>query len=458
MLSVALVGLIAFGIILETRTALRRVPMTDLGVFSCASWAAWHGENIYDITDWHGWHYQYPPALAILFIPLSHPLPQPVKALEPGEARTAANTPWGQGIAGKSFFGLHRENLRFFVVVGIWYVVSVALAVLSVHALASILERRKMSAGPPIETNGRIRWWCLRVVGLLGCIVSIGTDLSRGQVDILMLGAISLALYLVCNGRQFSGGMVLAFPATVKLFPPLLLIYPFWRRQWFAAAGVIVGLVFFLLILPALTLGVPRTSEVYRNWFNVLAKPALGKGTDQSRAKELTGMNSTDNQSLLAFIHNWHFRALPVKERPKEANPAERYITYAVGAVLVIGVLAAAGVAKKDEPRELLLTCGLLVGLALVISPIVHNYYYLLMLPTLIAMADAALAYKLGEPANWRLLSMIIVFGVVDTLTRMPGIGRTLRDLGLPVLVLLCVLFTSAVLLVAGRRKAAAPG
>jgi hypothetical protein len=37
---------LAFGANLEQRTALRREPMTDLGVFPCASWAIWRGEPL----------------------------------------------------------------------------------------------------------------------------------------------------------------------------------------------------------------------------------------------------------------------------------------------------------------------------------------------------------------------------------------------------------------------------
>ena len=78
-LSISLLVILAFGANLEQRTALRRAPMTDLGVFSCAAWAVHHGDNVYRITDWHGWHYHYPPALAILFRPLEHPLPRPCR-------------------------------------------------------------------------------------------------------------------------------------------------------------------------------------------------------------------------------------------------------------------------------------------------------------------------------------------------------------------------------------------
>ena len=446
----ALLGLIVFGAIIEFRTALRRVPMTDLGVFSCASWAAWHGEDIYNTTDWHGWHYQYPPALAILFAPLQHPLPQKAAANESGDG--LKNIPWGCKAPGRSYYGLHHQNSRFFLIVAIWYWASVALAIVSIHILACVLDGSDIRGGVPGELNARVRWWCLRLIPLLCCLGSLGTDLSRGQVDILMLAAIAIGLYLLAQRREISAGIALAFPATVKLFPPLLLLYPVWRRQWRAATGVLAGAILFLMLAPVLAFGASRTISLYGSWFEVLATPALGTGTDQSRAKELTGMNSTDNQSLLAAIHNWHYHEMPRKTRPKEATPAERSIVYATGAVLVLATVALAGARRQDNARELLLICGMLVGLALVISPIVHNYYYLLMLPILTAISDAALPQKIGQRPAWGLLAAITAFGILDVLTRMPAIGPKLRDVGVPLLAILLLLFISAALLVRGRH------
>lgn len=448
-------GLVLFGANLEKRTALRREPMTDLGVFSCASWAAWHGGDIYQVTDWHGWHYQYPPALAILFGPLSHPVPTPLPKLEAGAERTAANTPWGYKINGPNFFGLHQENLRFFFIAGIWYLLSVGLVLLAAHAIGCILEQTKVSSGPTVAGFPRRRWWALRWLPLAACAGSIGTDWSRGQVDVLMLAAIALGLYFAVSRFEVTSGVLLAFPATVKLFPPLLLLYPLWRGRWRMAIGILAGLLFFLAVLPAVTLGPARTRELYGAWSQVLAKPALGVGTDTSRAKELTGMNSTDNQSLLAGIHNWRYREMPRRERPAAAGQGERYAVYAAGILLLIGVAMAGGFRRSDSPRELLLVSGLLIGVALVVSPIVHNYYYLLMLPLIAGLLDFALPREDGARPKWKIIGVIVFFTATDLLARLPGVGPRLRDWGVPLVSLLCLLFTAALVLYRYRNSAA---
>jgi alpha-1,2-mannosyltransferase len=448
-LAVALFFVLLFGANLERRTALRRVPMTDLGVFSCAAWAVWSGGNLYTISDWHGWHYQYPPTMAILFTPLAHPLPTPLPALAPGEQRTPTNTPWGYG-AGRgqsNRYGFHKDNARFFCIVAAWYAASIFLFLFSAHAIACVLDGTTLRTPLPLEQKARRRWWALRWWPLLICAGSVGTELSRGQVDVLMLAAIALGLYMAAARKEIKAGLLFAFPATVKLVPPFLLLYPIWRRRWRMAAGVVLGLVLALLVLPAAAMGPRRTSELYREWVEVLAKPALGHGTDTSRARELTGMGSTDNQSLLAFIHNWRYHSLPHRERPVEAAPSERYEAYVAGALMLVGILLAAGTRRHDSSRELVLTNGLLVALSLVVSPIVHNFYYLLMMPLVTVLLERGLGGE-TRTLNWSWLSPLLIFMVIDLAARLPGIGPWLRDAGFPCLSLVYVMGSAAVALV----------
>ena len=449
-LSLGLVAVLAFGINLEQRTALRRTPMTDLGVFACAAWAVRSGDNPYAISDWHGWHYQYPLTLAILFTPLAHPVPTPPPALAPGERRTEANTPWGYPIDGhRHYVGLNTENTRFFWIVAIWYLISVLLFPLSAHLLACTLEKQSWLAPPPDEKTKRRRWWAMRWLPLLVCAGSVGTELSRGQMDVLMLAVIALGLYLAAQGRDLTAGLCIAFPATIKLFPPLLLLYPIWRRRWRMTAGMVTGLVVCLAILPAAMLGPKRTVELYRVWIEVLAKPALGHGTDTSRARELTSMNATDNQSLLSAIHNWRYYHLSRKQLPAEAAPWERQTAYAVGALMLAGVGLAARTRRQDSPREMLIIAGLLIGLAFVISPTVHNFYHLLMLPLVAALIERALRRGSG----WKPFVPIIIFMLVDILFPLPILTHELRHWGVPLLSLIYLLCAGALALGGAKRE-----
>ncbi len=436
--------------------------MTDLGVFAIASDAVWSGQNVYTVTDWHGWHYQYPPTLAIMFLPLAEPVPKCLPVLKPGEKYTESNTPYGYELSGHPgyghgsyYYGLHDQNRRFVWITAAWYVLSVLFVVFSAHALACALEGSDLRSPPPMENVLRSYWWKLRLLPLLVCAGSLGRDISRGQVDVLMLAAIALGIYLAANRRNFKAGLCLAFPATVKLCPPFLLIYPFWRRQWRLAASVAAGLVFFLLIVPVITLGPQRTVELYQTWIQVLAEPALGHGGDTSRLNELTGMTATDNQSLLAAIHNWRYFSLPRTERPQEAAQWERNLVYIIGVTMLVGILFVAGFRRQDSRREFVIFAGLLIGLAFVVSPIVHNFYHLLMLPLVAALLDQGLAQQPGRPADWKLLLPVIVFTVVDLMALMPNISPLLKDLGAPLLSLIFLMCAGAMILAKSKNQTA---
>ncbi len=448
-LIVAAILVLAFGVNLEVRTALRRVPMTDLGVFAVAGDTVRTGGSLYTVSDWHGWHYVYPPALAIAFVPLSHPV-VPLPPLAKKVLRSADNTPWGYDFPGAPhYFGLNSENARFFAIVAVWYVISIALIALSSHALACALEGNRFAAPPPVSQPARRRWWALRVFPLLICLGSLLTDLSRGQTDILMLAAASFALYLTSFGRNFKAGLWLAVPATVKLFPVLLFIYPIWRRRWSMIAGAATGLALTLVLVPAVAFGPSRSIELYKDWLQILVKPALGQGADKSLIHELTGMQSTDNQSLLAFVHSWRYHNLSRDQRPPTAAAVERYIVYAAGLTLLLAAAAVFGPRRDDSPSDLLIMGGILMGLALIINPVTHNYYFLLLMPVISALAQHAMLDK----SDRKTVFALGAFMLVDLIARLPRIGPWLRDAGVPLLTVMALLAAGGAILIQRRRS-----
>ena len=430
-LSFTFLLLLGFGYNLERRTALRRVPMTDLGVYVCGAGAIRDGQNLYQIVDWRDWHYNYPPTMAILLRPLAHPVPVP-PPLPPGTPRTADNTPWGYSIdAPVNYYGLKPDNARFFWIVAVWYAISVVLAFLSTHLLACALERRRWHQPPPSAFTPRRRWWIMRWLPFLICITSIGTDWSRGQVDLVMLAALSLAVYFASRDQGLTAGFFLAVPATMKMFPVLILGYPVWRRHGRMIFGATAGLVLLLVVIPVAALGPQRAGAAYQTFFDVLVKPGLGAGADASRALELTNMGATDNQSLLATIHRWHF---PPGQRPVKATRGERLTSYAIGGLMLLGWGFVSGWRRQDSPRQLTLLIGTLMGITLVISPVAHNYYFLLLMPLIAGLVDEALPPPPYGARNWTIILSLSAFMVIDIAARLPRIGGWLRELGLPFL------------------------
>ena len=92
------------------------------------------------------------------------------------------------------------------------------------------------------------------------------------------------------------------------MIPAFLLLYPLRRRDLRCLAGCAVGLVLGLVLIPAAVFGPARTLAYYQEWTEVLVRPALGTGTDRSRAKELIDVTARDE------IHAQQIR--PVNAEP----------------------------------------------------------------------------------------------------------------------------------------------
>src|SRR3954469_19824716 len=101
------ITIILFGVIVEYRSAFLTRRMTDADFYFRAAWAVRTGHDMYSVVDANGWHYAYPPLLAILLVPLATPPPN---------------------MSAQGF-------VPYPVSVAVWYALSVVLFLLAVHWL-----------------------------------------------------------------------------------------------------------------------------------------------------------------------------------------------------------------------------------------------------------------------------------------------------------------------------------
>src|SRR5207244_3517752 len=153
------VGILLFGALVEIRAAFLTRRMGDFGCYARGAWAVRTGADLYDVTCDNQWHYNYPPFLAIVLLPLADP-------------------PLGQDAAGMTPYALS---------VGIWYVFSVLCLVAAVHTLSRALEENSEDPTLRGQPAGCRRWWALRLWPILICLAPIGFTLMRGQVNTLIL-------------------------------------------------------------------------------------------------------------------------------------------------------------------------------------------------------------------------------------------------------------------------------
>jgi hypothetical protein len=180
----------------------------DFYVYYLAAGAFLRGENAYEISD-PAWDdlaaamgvtnytrpYRYPPLTAELAVPLTF-LPPPVAA-------------------------------------ALWLALSAVAAVAAAWWLALALD-----------TPYR---WALALGGLL-CFVPPLTTLHAGQVNLLLLASLALALWAFARQKPAWLGVALALGTGLKVIPLALIGYLLWRGQWRALLAAVLAVTLLTLI------------------------------------------------------------------------------------------------------------------------------------------------------------------------------------------------------------------
>jgi hypothetical protein len=88
----------------------------------------------------------------------------------------------------------------------------------------------------------RLRWEQVAILVFLA-FIPLRDNFLLGQVHLLVLMLLALAAWLFFRGSRFLSGISLACAAALKIYPGLFLTYFLWKRQWRAAAGLVIGLI-----------------------------------------------------------------------------------------------------------------------------------------------------------------------------------------------------------------------
>lgn len=395
-----LAAFVLFGGIVEMRAAFLKRRMTDLDVYLRAAWAVRAGEDIYDITNENDWHYHYPPFFAIMLTPLADPPP-------------------GADRAG---------TLPFAVSTALWYLFNVGCLAFAVHKLAQVLEEDSPDPRVRLQPAGCCRWWALRALPVLICLIPTGQTLMRGQVGLVLLALLAGMVSAWHRGRSVRAGLWLSAAICLKVIPAFLLIIPLWQRNLRFLAGCAVGLILGLVILPVAVFGWPRTVQYYAEYDRKVLRPGLGTEQEQTRAKEIMEITSTDNQSLQALIHNTIH--LDRWTRPAYVSPLVRGIHFVGGGLLTVITLFVFGLRRRDSALGRVLFLGTLVCNMLLLCPVTHLHYFCLCLPLVIGLLAAALEHGYTLPLGMRWHFLMATFFVCGLLPVLPGMEIT-RDIGL---------------------------
>jgi hypothetical protein len=345
---------------------------TDFTVYTEAAAAFFDGRNPYRVTSPRGWYYLYPPLFALLIAPL-----------------TSFDT-----------------EAQVFA----WYILSVAMAfgcffeARRVWRLICEAGRANSSARGVRTISGR---WLGVCIGLAVVLPTLDC-LQRGQLGIALVYFLMLGFRVVLEARSWMGwllgGVILAFPAVVKLvpaFPVGVLAAQRWsavlrpgRREYRPIAealaltsGILAGMVLFLVIIPSALIGWRKNLDSLTTWaLQVAANPEVGRRSNFD-------MRSPRNQSLANAVHLWTTRrsaATGIPPTDGVAGHARRLEGIAVkvlrGAVVVSLLALCVTIGRRRDPEDQVAAFGLSCWATLLISPLAWGHYYMIELPALLGV------------------------------------------------------------------------
>jgi alpha-1,2-mannosyltransferase len=225
----------------------------------------------------------------------------------------------------------------------LWYYLKVGLA-LATFLLAFRLAE---DAGVPFPA------WAKGLTVLLSLRPVLG-DLMHGNVNLLIVFLVLTGLALYRRGRDVSAGVVIALAVACKVTPALFLPYFIWKRSWRVVAGLILGSVLFLFVIPGLFLGWSENIELLRSWLERMVMPFVAGGqiTSEHSNQSLPGLVQrmvTHSPSFSEF-ENDQYVALAF-HNIVDIGAAAKWVVKAFMALFAIGVLWACRT-PTDERRS----------------------------------------------------------------------------------------------------------
>ncbi len=398
--------ILIFGAIVVIRSAYSVRRMTDSGVYFRAAWAVRTSQDIYFCTDDNGWHYVYPALVAILLTPLADP---------------PATVP-------------RHLVLPFGVSAGFWYAISIACLILSIHWLAASLEN-----AAPEQIRKRLQtrriWWALRVGPSLICVIAIGSDLSRGQVDLLILALLSGTAISLMRRQSWRAGLFLAGAICIKVVPAFLLVYPIWRRDLRMLLGCAIGLFVGLILIPSVVFGPTKAWNYNTQFADFVLHPGVDHSGTNALKHELIGLWSTDNHSIMAIVHHIRTSDMMTRDRPPKPANSTLAIHWSIGGVLTLATLFAAGWSNRqrdpfNDQIKTLLTFSTLICILLLITPVCHLQQFMLALPRVTVLCFSARERRTPRwpAAVW--ITLLIIYIIANTITHIPGTYEVRRAHG----------------------------
>lgn len=265
-------------------------------------------------------------------------------------------------------------------------------------------------------------WLHVILISLL-CIAPLRSNLLDGQYYIFILLLFSAAYRALRLNHRLSSGLLLSIGAGLKLFPGLFLLLFLWKRDWRAAAGLVLGFV----ALTAISVGVFgwNVHQVYA----IEVFPRAFRG-------EVLAPYSLRWSSFAPLWHRLFLFEPELNPAPLVNSPVLFSMVQAMTTVVFwFGFLML--VSREDESRHHSLEWAAFIALMLLLSPMPSSYHYCVLIFS--AVVGISALREFGNTGDRILLIVLFVaacFPPHGTLANYLPTVRLFATLGMVILFL----------------------
>lgn len=255
------------------------------------------------------------------------------------------------------------------------------------------------------ETFARSTWTQLwrhpdtgLMLAVLICSRGLQSNMRHGNANTFVLLALALGCWWAVKSlkassqyhQAFLSGVAVALATAIKVTPGLFGLYLLWTRRWLGLFGGAVGLVFFLLLMPALPLGFSNTVARLKEFALHASSAVAGEGSEadvvdwQGAAQKQIEAGICIRGSLMSVLTNkplvTSYKGKNIESRISlvdlPENTARNLLRCVELLVLGLTVALTARQISRCDPGGLALSWGLVAETMLLISPVTRKAHF----------------------------------------------------------------------------------
>lgn len=261
------------------------------------------------------------------------------------------------------------------------------------------------------------------------------TNIVLGQMYLLLLCTLSIALWAHLHGHRLLAGILVGIAAGWKVFPLLFVFYFLRKRDWRAVTGVVVALIAVL----AISLAVFGTGVLSEYFSRQLIWASRGEALDPYNLQ---------SASISSLLHRLFIFEPELNPSPLLSLPWLLPIMLPLFQVLLFGPILLLSSAGDSRPRTLKLEWASLTLAILAISTLPASYHFTVALLPIVLMVEICLSEGRTRLA-FTVAALFLIVGIAGS-HQWDGAAALL---GVPRLYALIALWVCGIALLGGVRK-----